>query len=287
MTCPRSRFARQSRAARLITLANWPIGPHRLRRRSPSTSWRSPCRCRRRVHGRGVDGRRYPVAARRRVLTAADRMLVSARPGARRAARVLVRGRRGRVRRRSPDVRGQVGHALRARRRASGWPAKSSGRRSGCRRCGRPRRTRSTPCCGRRGRFRRRAALLAVWLGGVYVLVGVGVPHGGELRLSVGRRRRAGRPAWPLLVLVATSVVRRQPDGREPDLRSDARGHRSPMTAASAMPPRRVRTFLLADARQVARHLRGDGARHVVATRRVDRRPPRASRSWPGCRSWG
>jgi hypothetical protein len=98
-------------------------------------------------------------------------------------------------------------------------------------------------------RFQRRAALLAAWLGGVYMLVGaaylMAVNYGFQW---VAASRWA--PAWPLLVVVATSIFVVSLAGanlifdlmRVVIITDDCR-----VSDAA----RRVRTFLLADARQV------------------------------------
>ena len=98
-------------------------------------------------------------------------------------------------------------------------------------------------------RFQRRAALLAAWLGGVYVLVGAAW----VLAVNYGFQWAAASPwasVWPLLVVLATSVSAVSLTAanlifdlmRVVIITDDCR-----VSEAA----RRVRTFLLADARQV------------------------------------
>lgn len=98
-------------------------------------------------------------------------------------------------------------------------------------------------------RFQRRAALLAAWLGGVYVLVG----SAWVLTVTYGFQWAAASPwasAWPLLVVLATSVgvVSLKAADLVFDLMRVVVVTDDCRVSEAA---RRVRTFLLADARQV------------------------------------
>ena len=118
-------------------------------------------------------------------------------------------------------------------------------------------------------RFQRRAALLAAWLGGVYVLIGAAW----VMAVNYGFQWAAASPwasVWPLLVVLATSVSAVSLTAanlifdlmRVVIITDDCR-----VSDAA----RRVRTFLLADARQVLGIFGVMALLHVVATRRVDR----------------